>query len=362
VPGLGEPGRTSKLQVSVGYKYARATKSYFNSRYNRDFTHLWAPFERQSSVDVAVRYVVNRRVNVVLDIPVVFNNFSMLFPPEGPGVFPGDGGARSGFNANGLGDVSIYGQSFIFDPLKHPLFNIALGFGLKPPTGRWNTTGLLPDETGEVFANRTLYPPAIQPGDGGLGLIFGFDAYKTFRRASRFLNGDTVYMSGSYMASTRNTNGAASIISGLGVLPVAPIFSNELVNSVPDSYTGKLGIMMKLPFVRDNPKLKGVRFTAALHVEGVTDRNLITKSDGWRQPGYAFSAAPGLIIPRGRGSWIVEIPITWHRYINANKTLLPIVQDSDSTASGYMAGALNPHVQLGMVPQVAVTCRYVRAF
>ena len=50
MPGLGSTG--SKFQLSAGWRYAAADRSYFNSRYNRDFTELWGPKIRLSTLDL----------------------------------------------------------------------------------------------------------------------------------------------------------------------------------------------------------------------------------------------------------------------------------------------------------------------
>ncbi|MEZ4544974.1 MAG: hypothetical protein R3C24_13905 [Cyanobacteriota/Melainabacteria group bacterium] len=113
MPGLGSTG--GKFQLSAGWRYASADRSYFNSRYNRSFTELWGPKIRLSTLDVTALYKVNNRVRLTGTLPVVFNNFSTILPPLGI-----DQGARRGFGINGVGDLSLYGQSFVLNPSDIP--------------------------------------------------------------------------------------------------------------------------------------------------------------------------------------------------------------------------------------------------
>jgi hypothetical protein len=351
VPGLGATGG-SKFQLSVGWRQARATQSYNGFYVNRNFSHNWQPYERMSIMDVSARYIVNSRVSVSVTLPIVDNNFSMLYPPNGPGQ-----GVRSGVNAIGIGDITVFGQSYLLKPIDHPFGNVALGLGLKIPSGNWNLQGDLPNLTGTGFMQRAIYPPAIMPGDGGTGIIFGINGFKQFRRS--IWRGQTVFGSATYLSNPRDTNGTNSIVSGFGV-PIAPQFANELTNSVTDSFNVQVGWSIKIPGTWDKPKLQGLRGRLSFNWEGIPVHDLFGKSDGYRQPGYIMSVAPGLTYAIGRKLFIAEVPIVFNRYINARKSAVPdLNQNADGSVS---AAAFNPNVNLGMVPSVAVSLRCVQSF
>ncbi len=351
MPGLGATGG-AKWQLSVGWREARATHSYNGFYVNRNFSSQWMPYERMSIMDVTARYIVNPRVSLSATLPLVNNNFSMLYPPNGAGQ-----GVRYGSNAYGIGDLTLFTQSFIFKPKEHPFGNVAAGIGLKIPTGDWNVQAGLPNLTGTGYMHRAIYPPAIMPGDGGTAILFNINGYKNIR--STFLRGNTLFGSATYMSNPRNTNGTASIVASEGV-PLAPQFLNELTNSVTDSYNAQAGVSIQLPGTADKPKLKNLRGRVAFNIEGIPNRDLFGRSNGYRQPGYILSVAPGLTYSFKRTLLIAEVPIVFSRYINPRKSAIP---DLNVNPDGSVSAApFNPKVNLGMVPYVAVSLRCVQTF
>jgi hypothetical protein len=351
VPGLGSTGG-GKLQLSVGWRAARSNRSYYGSGTNHSFTSTWLPQERMSILDVSARYRINQRASVQAVLPIVNNSFSMLYPPNGAGQ-----GLRFGSSANGIGDLSLFTQSFLLSPRDHPFGNVALGVGMKIPTGSRNLHANLPDLSGANPMPRAIYPPAIMPGDGGTGIIFGINGYKQFRRS--FLRGHTVFASASYLCNPRNTNGTASIVQGLGV-PFDPQFLNAMNNSVTDSYTLQAGASIKIPGIWDKPILKGLRARVAFNWEGIPNSDLFGKSTGYRQPGYIMSVAPGFTFAFHKSLIIAEVPIVFARYINGRKSAIP---DLATNPDGSLAAApFARTTNLGMVPPVAVSLRWVQTF
>jgi hypothetical protein len=304
-------------------------------------------------MDVSARYSLNARTSILATVPIVNNNFSMLYPPNGPG-----NGIKAGSNANGIGDISFFGQRSLLNPKEHPFENVALGIGMKVPTGNDNVQAILPNLTGTGFMRRAIYPPAIMPGDGGTGIIYGISGYKNLRQ-NKYLRGNVLFASATYLSNPRGVNGTNSIVASEGV-PIAPQFLNELHNAVTDSYNAQIGTSIKLPGTWDNPKLKPFRGRLTFNCEGIPDHNLIGRSGGYRQPGYIMSVAPGFTYAKGHGLFIVEVPIVFSRYINAKQSAIP---DLNQNANGSVsAAAFSQLTNLGMVPAVAVSCRYVRTF
>lgn len=346
MPGLGNGG--GKFQVSVGWRYAKASRSYFDSRLNHNFTDLWKPIIRLSILDVTARYRIGGRTSVVATLPIVFNHFSMIFPPLSPSR-----GKRHGWPVSGPGDLSIYSQTWLLDPKSHPFGNVAIGAGLKFPTGNWNLKQLIPDETGRNLSRRAVFPPAIMPGDGGLGVIVGCEAYKAVRWPV-FLRNTTVFGSASYLINPRDTNGTRSIISNLGV-PLTANFLNRLTNSVADGYSVSTGVSWQPPYVWEYPRLKGIRLMAVGKYEGLNTHDLIGRNDGFRQPGYAIAAGPALSYSYKKDSFIVELPIVFNRHINPGATTLPGLPVKNGPA------AFNPNRQMGLVAPLSISVRYIRS-
>lgn len=280
-------------------------------------------------------------------MPIVFNRFSMLFPPLGI-----DRGIKRGWDVNGLSDISVMAQGLLLDPAEHPFENCTLGVGIKCPSGRWDVTRNLPAETGQNVQPRSVYPPAVLPGDGGVGILFGYSAFKILRKPS-LVRGITCFSSGLYLANPRDTNGTPSIIQSLGV-PLTPNFLNRLTNSVADTYALQAGLTMPIPGTWDKRYLRGLRFRPTLNWEGLCTRDLIGPENGFRQPGYALSASPGVTYQYGRNLFILEAPIVFNRHINPGATTLP------GLPSGGLPARFNPNRQMGLVAPASISLRYVR--
>jgi len=307
-----------------------------------------------SIMDVSLRRILNSRMSVTVTLPMVNNNFSMLYPPQGSPQ-----GDRHSFSANGIGDVSIFEQNWLLSPKSHPFGNVAVGVGIKIPTGMWNVQRVLPNETGLGYERRAVYPPSIMPGDGGTGIIVGINGFKTIRTPP-LLRGNTVFGSASYLCNPRGTNGTSSIVQSLGV-PLAPNFQNQLTNSVTDSYNLQLGTSIKLPHTWDNPKLKTLRARLVYNWEGIPNRDLIGSSNGFRQAGYIMSCGPGFSYSHGKTMFILDVPITFNAYIDPNSTAIPGLPTKTSTG-GLLPAAFSDRRNLGMVAPVALSMRCIRSF
>jgi hypothetical protein len=342
------PGN-GKFQVSFGWRQAYADRSYHGTSYNRTFTDNWQPKMRLTLLDVSARYNFNSRVSVLASMPIALNSYSQLFPPKGSAK-----GLRAGWNVDGIGDLVIQPQVLCLHPKEHPYENVVLGLGIKVPTGNWDEKRNIPNLNGQFLGRTTVYPQAVMPGDGGTGIVASMDAFKTFR-APKLVRGQTVFLSGSYLVNPRNTNGASSIISSAGV-PLTPNFLNELSNSVADAYSVQAGCALKIPGTWNKPNFKGLRARAVYRWEGVRAHDLIGPAGGFRQPGWAMSIGPGVTWARNRDLLMVDVPITFLRYINAERSAVP------GPSNGSQPAAFNPARNLGLVAPVSIAVRYVRSF
>ncbi len=350
MPGLGATGG-GKLQVSVGWHQSSANRSYVNGKLNKNFTHLWQPRETLSALDATIRYSVNRRVNITASLPIITNSFSMLTPPTNSLAT-----IRHGWHANGIGDVVLFGQTYLYDPKSHLFSNVVVGVGMKIPTGNWDVKAVIPNENGLGYRRRAVFPPSIMPGDGGTDIILGINGFRTFRKPL-WLRGQTVFASASYLISPRDGNGTPSIVQNLGV-PLAPGFANSLTNSVTDSWNINFGASVKVPHTADNPKLKGLRGRLAFGWEGIPKYDLFGGSRGYRQPGYTISVNPGFTYAYLRGMFICEVPIVFNRYIDPHDSAIPGLP-SGNAAGVVQPAAFNSRRNMGLVAPAAISVRYV---
>jgi hypothetical protein len=347
VPGLGDTNK--KFQLSVGWRIASADRSYRDRRLNHDFTRLWDPHERLSIMDVTGLYKVNKRFSLMATMPIVFNKFSMIYPPLGAGR-----GKHTSSSIEGIGDLSLLAQGWVLDSAKHPFHNVALGVGIKLPTGNWDGHAFLPDETGLNFHRRTAYPPAIMPGDGGVGLLVSTQAFRRLRNTLPIIHGGTVYGSASYLVNGRDTNGTPSMVQSLGV-PLNPFFFSRLTNSVTDSYNAQVGIAVKIPKAKKDSILDHSRFRTSINWEGLPPRDLIGGHNGFRQPGYTFSVGPGFTFARKNDYLSIDVPIVFGRHVDPNASLLPGLPVKGRAAPvGF-------NRQMGLIAPLSVVVRYARA-
>jgi hypothetical protein len=350
---MGPAGLTSRFQVSTGWRYARATRGYFRFQQNGSFNQLWQPRERISVLDINAKYIFSPRFSVQADIPIVFNYFSQVFPIEGPEL-----GVRHQLNASPkLGDISIYANYWLLKRKQHPLHNIAFGIGLKPPTGSWRLRQFYPNLQGTAASNRFIYPPAIMPGDGELGVIVGFDAYKTFAHPIP-IRGTTIFAGAQYLITTRETNGTPSVVAEAGV-PIPTQLKNRLVNGTPNTWNGQLGISIPAPHTSENEWLHGLRYQLVFRSEGVTAHDLFHGNSGFRQPGFTFSVGPGFLFAYKRDYLSVDIPINFVKYIDPSQDLVPGLP---KIVNGIPQPNFSPTRNIGLVAPVGVQMRWTHTF
>jgi len=275
-------------QVFFNFRDAKSTDHYNGTKfqYQRQSANNYVS-NTQQLYDLGASYNVTQRFSVSGLIPVVNATWSLPTPTSGTL------GPRREQNASGIGDVSAQARFWLLDPVKHPRGNWSVSLGFKAPTGEHDAKDEYPDITA---TNDTLkaVDQSIQPGDGGWGVIFETQAYKTLKHMS-------FYGSGFYLANPRDTNGTPSIIVGLG-LGANPAFADLLDNSVPDQYLARVGA--SFPVIKET-----LSVSIGFRIEGVPRYDLVGASHGWRRPGYETYVEPGIVYTRGRSSYSVNVPI-----------------------------------------------------
>lgn len=241
----------------------------------------------QYLLDLSGTYAVTRRFSLSGALPLVRASWSIPLPVR---PVPGE---RSEQNAQGIGDISVTGRYWMFNPDVHQRGNLSLGLGIKAPTGDSNVEDSYPDLTGANEAAKSV-DQSIQPGDGGWGGMFEIQGFKRIARS-------TFYGAGSYLANPRDTNDTPSIIVGLGV-PVTPAVADRLVNSVPDQYLLRAGAAFALGQSAFSGGL-------GLRIEGVPRYDLFGASHGFRRPGYEVFAEPSFTWSHGNDAWWLAVPI-----------------------------------------------------
>jgi hypothetical protein len=201
---------------------------------------------------------------------------------------------RNTVSARGIGDFTIIARRWLLDVEKNTDQNIALGIGLKVPTGDDNVQDTVlvntaPAGQPPVYQNQVrTVDQSIQPGDGGWGVILDLQAYKQFGLF-------TPYVTGSYLINPQGTNGVRTYRSAPG----------EDVMSINDQYLARLGTMISLQSL-----MEGVSFGLGGRIEGIPVRDLIGSDRGFRRPGFAISVEPSLVYAKPGGDvFSLSVPI-----------------------------------------------------
>jgi len=177
--------------------------------------------------------------------------------------------------SQGIGDTTIGVQGWVFSPEKKTRGNILIGVGVSMPSGRndiKNNVDRLDGQGPQV----TLLDYSIQPGSGGWGVAFSWQAFRALG------NSFAVYTNGNYYAMPQNTVGfRRNTTTAINPLTLTAY------TSIMDQYLMQGGIAKPLKNVR------GLTLTAGLRMEGVPADDLFGDSLGFRRPGYSVAIEPG---------------------------------------------------------------------
>ncbi len=239
---------------------------------------------RVSLFDVSLAYQFTPRWNATLDLPFIV--------AERSSVFEHTDGQRHTMRANGLGDLRLITDYWLLDPHKHMNGNVAVGVGVKMPTGDDNATDISYRSGGRV---RRPVDQSIQPGDGGWGLILQLQAFqKVYQNLS-------AYAQGNYLFSPEEQNDTQRVMGDVGA-PNAMTY-----NSISDQYFGRVGLSQTLW------PSHGLGGSLGGRIEGVPVYDAIGDSLGYRQPGYTVSVEPGISWMGKKNSLSILAPVAVYR-------------------------------------------------
>jgi hypothetical protein len=193
----------------------------------------------------------------------------------------------------------VSGRAWVLPTDRFTSGNIAVGVGLKVPTGNSSAKDTFPNISG---TNPQLKPvdQSVQPGDGGWGLTMDISGFKRTWYA-------TLFGSASYLANPRDRNGTTAIGYNITAAAVPPINADGTsYNSVPDQFIARLG--GAVPIGRT-----GLACSLAWRVEGLPRYDLFGKSHGFRRPGVEMFVEPGVSYAKGSHVYSVQIPLGYYR-------------------------------------------------
>lgn len=282
-----------------------------NYRYFRSFRHFRGDHEETNRVEqgtevinishiaeLGLAYSISHRLSVSASLPVIFYDRSSLYEHYGNSINANPDQKRFHTKSSGIGDLRLAASYWLFDPTQYTRHNLAIGLGLKLPTGNANVQDEFHKRStvdGSDSITIRAVDQSIQLGDGGFGVTLDIQAF-----ASLFNRG-TVYASGFYLSNPRNTN---TTLSRGTLQNVDPLIA---YHSVADQYLARVGLnYLLLPEQQLSASLGG-------RIEGIPAKDLLGKSDGFRRPGYIVAAEPGLFLQSRTISISVTVPVALYR-------------------------------------------------
>jgi hypothetical protein len=181
--------------------------------------------------------------------------------------------------SGGLGDLRLMGNYWLLDPETHDHGNVALGAGLKAPTGDYTDADIKYRATGPVL---DYVDNSIQPGDGGWGFLVEMQAFQ------RIVKNTFAYANATYLFN--------------------PEGQNSIGNSIWDAYVARLGLQYAIW------PAQGLALSVGGRIEGVPPEDALGVTEGRRRPGYAISVEPGISWTYKRISLNVTAPVALVRY------------------------------------------------
>src|SRR5579864_6905865 len=183
VPGLGTneaiPLNKHQWQVDQTYRNLHAPDFYRGTVQHENASPALPLFINVNSVDVSLNYGVTNRLSLTLTLPFSYGTQSRTYAD----------GKRHQVSAGGLGDITLVGNLWLWNPASHPHGNLSLGLGMKTPSG-------------DNAVNSAFQHPvdqSIELGDGGWGLIMQAQGYQ---KISNRVSG---YGYGLYLLSPKDT-------------------------------------------------------------------------------------------------------------------------------------------------------------
>lgn len=256
-------------QIGMNYRYFKSFRHFRGTHEEPDrIANSTEVVNHSHAWDFNINYGISNRVFATLTLPFVINTRSSLYEHGRD--------ERNTTYSRGMADARLGMGFWLLNPTNYQDGNIALGLGVKLPTGDYNASDIFYNVGPEESPQVRPVDQSIQPGDGGFGLAIDVQFYH------KLVNNLFVYGNGFYLINPRETNGTRTFRETL-----SPILENEAIMAVPDQYGLRGGINYALPTA-------GLGLSIGARYEGVPVKDLVGGNDGFRRPGKVLSVEPGL--------------------------------------------------------------------
>ena len=290
--------RTGHWQINAGYRYFRSFRHFRGDHEEHERIEQHTEVVNVShALDLGITYMPTPRWSISAYLPVQYNDRSSLYEHYGNAIAQNPNQQRFHTGSQGIGDMRISGSYWLASPFKLPKVNLAVGLGVKLPTGNYRVTDnfhKLDKEKKDYVINKPV-DQSIQLGDGGVGVSLEAQGYAQLTKSL------TAYVNGFYLFNPRETNGVVRNPEATTVDLLAGEFS------VADQFAARVGLSQSLQFIPGLAVMLGGR------VEGVPAIDAFGGSKGFRRPGYIVSVEPGLTYMRGKFSAAATVPVALYR-------------------------------------------------
>lgn len=276
--------QAGEWEAGVAYRRLTADDWFVGDEIHPELSPGGAPNRFNiNTLDLSLAYGVTERLSLRLTVPVSTGTNSRIH---------GDGTRRE-TSATGIGDINLVGSMWLLEPATHPGGNVALGLGLKAPTGSNEVEGEFGLMSGDVVQHPVH--PGLQLGDGSWGILVQAQAYQ---RLYGRLSG---YVFGVYQLSPQEQTDVL-------FTPTAPTSTLSMY----DVYHARAGLgYAAWP-------AQGLSVSLGVRMDGIPVRDVLGGDGGFRAPGYTTYLDPGLALARGRGVFTLSIPVRLHGEFKQN--------------------------------------------
>jgi hypothetical protein len=226
------------------------------------------------TLNLSVAYAVSDRLALTLNVPFSDNSHTNWYADS----------ARHTNTATGLGEVTLIASYWLRKERSvQPIPNLAIGVGVKAPTGKNDVMGKWWNKDGSTVP----FPvhQSIELGDGGWGIILEAQGVQPI------LSRVYLYAGGSYTLSTRDTT------------DVAKSPTSKVHYGVPDVWGARAGASMVLWPAQGISASLGVRFDGTPLGDVIGGKDL-----GFRHPATVGYVDPAIAFTRGPHTLTLNVP------------------------------------------------------
>ncbi|RRQ47757.1 hypothetical protein DZC72_15420 [Maribacter algicola] len=278
---------TGDLQIGVNYRYFKSFRHFRGTEEEPDrLANNTEVINHSHAWDFFATYGISERVYASITIPKVINTRSSLYEHGR--------NERNVTFSRGLADIRFGFGYWLFDMEKSPNGNLALGLGVKLPTGNYNASDIFYNVGPNGEPQTRPVDQSIQPGDGGFGVTIDFQFYQ------KITTNVFSYASGFYLINPRETNGVRTFRETL-----SPILQNEAIMAVPDQYSLRAGLSYNISPTFSSSL--GARFDC------VPVKDLFGGNEGFRRPGNVLSVDPGVSFMKSNFVINLNVPFAVRR-------------------------------------------------